>query len=153
LDGQPVPVERDGAAAWVAVEVGGLAAAQLALRQGDASRASNTVLQGRRKRPRIASGRHQVEVAADGTLRVVDLATGREASGLLRFEDEPDLGDLYNFCPDPDAAVWRSDARGVERSARVLRSGPLVSELELVTRGPVALRTIVRLVAGGDLVE
>jgi alpha-mannosidase len=178
LGGEPVAVDRDGGAALVAVEVGGFAAAQLALRRGDAPsasntvllaggdartsvtagrsaspRVSNTVLQGRRKRPSIASDRHHVEAAADGTVRVVDLAAGREVSGMLRFEDEPDLGDLYNFCPDADATVWRSDGRGVERSARVLRSGPLFSELELATRGPVALRTMIRLVAGGDRVE
>jgi mannosylglycerate hydrolase len=123
---------------------------------GRSPKASNTVLLGS-KRAWIAGDRYRVEAASDGTLRVIDLETGAEHAGLLRFEDEPDVGDLYTFCPAAGARPWRSDARGVERSARVLRRGP-VSELEVsasarVAGGRIACRTVARLVRGPERIE
>ena len=46
---------------------------------------------------------------------------------LHRLEDEPDVGDLYNFCPVEGTAPWRSESA----TTRVLQDGPLVHELEL----------------------
>jgi alpha-mannosidase len=100
----------------------------------------------------IANDLYRVEAARDGTLNVTDLHSGERHRGLHRLEDEPDLGDLYNFCPDPEADVWRSDSREVEVSVRVLRAGPVLSELELAVPARRA-RTIVRLVAGIDRIE
>ncbi|HET6870615.1 MAG TPA: glycoside hydrolase family 38 C-terminal domain-containing protein [Solirubrobacteraceae bacterium] len=84
----------------------------------------------------------RVEARPDGTLSVLDKPSGRRFEGLHRFEDELDMGDLYNFCPVPGAPVWRSKAAAV----RVLRDGPVVWELELRIAGPLSIVTVVRLV-------
>ena len=153
---EELPVERAGREALVAVDLDGFASAQLELSASASPGPSNTVLRGSR-RPWIAGDRYRVEAASDGTLRVVDLDGGVERRGLLRFEDEPDIGDLYTFCPAAGGRAWRSDARGVERSARVLRRGA-VSELELTTatqvgRGRVECRTVIRLIDGVERIE
>ena len=105
---------------------------------------------------RIRSDRHAIEndcyrvtPRADGTIDVLDKRSRSTHRGLLRFEDEPDVGDLYTFCPG-EGPRWRSDARGVARSARVLRSGE-ISEIEV--RVGRHIRTTVRLVDGIDRVE
>jgi alpha-mannosidase len=76
------------------------------------------------------------------------------------------MGDLYNFCPVADAAGWRAE----RATARVIRGGPLIHELEvcvqadlpagldgearpLAERGPVTVVTTVRLVDGSDRIE
>jgi alpha-mannosidase len=75
----------------------------------------------------IESERFRVEGAADGTLTVIDKRSGQRHDHLHVLEDEPDMGDLYNFCPVDGQSGWRS-----ERAAfRVLRDGPAVWELEL----------------------
>jgi alpha-mannosidase len=90
----------------------------------------------------------RVEAEADGTLTVADLRDGRRFTGLHALEDEPDVGDLYTFCPG--GPVVRATPRG----ARVLRSGPLVSELLVEAELPgVHVLTVVRLVHGIDRVE
>jgi mannosylglycerate hydrolase len=83
----------------------------------------------------------RVDAAPDGTLTVLDKRTGRSFDGLHRLEDEPDVGDLYNFCP-VDRAVpgWDESA-----SVRVLRDGPIIWELEIRM---LTVSTIVRLIAG-----
>jgi len=88
----------------------------------------------------------RVDARPDGTLSVLDKRTGRSFDGLHRLEDEPDIGDLYNFCP-ADGAVPRW---GESASVRVLRDGPIVWELEI--RMPT-VSTIVRLIAGIRRVE
>jgi hypothetical protein len=103
----------------------------------------------------------RIEVAADGSLDVLDKRTGRSFAGLHVFEDEADAGDLYNFCPEPGAAPWRGGAA----TARVLRDGPLVSELELRVQaerpatldGPASVElmiaTVVRIVRDSGRIE
>ncbi|HSC02773.1 MAG TPA: glycoside hydrolase family 38 C-terminal domain-containing protein [Solirubrobacteraceae bacterium] len=91
----------------------------------------------------------RVEARPDGTLSIFDKPSGRRFEGLHRFEDEPDMGDLYNFCPVPDAPVWRSDTAAL----RVLSDGPVISELELRIAGPLSLTTVVRLIDGIRRVE
>jgi alpha-mannosidase len=88
----------------------------------------------------------RVDAGPDGTLTVLDKLTGRSFDGLHRLEDEPDVGDLYNFCP-ADGAVpgWDESA-----SVRVLRDGPIVWELEIRM---LTVGTIVRLIAGIRRVE
>jgi alpha-mannosidase len=96
----------------------------------------------------IENGLLRVEAEADGTLTVTDLHDGRRFTGLHAVEDEPDVGDLYTFCPG--GPVVRAAVRG----ARVLRSGPLISELLLEATLPgIDLQTVVRLVRGLDRVE
>ena len=94
----------------------------------------------------------RVEAAPDGTLTVLDKATGRRFDGLHRLEDEPDVGDLYNFCPVDGAGTWRP----ASAAARVLRDGPLVHELEVRTAADtpsLTVTTIVRLIDGIRRVE
>jgi alpha-mannosidase len=103
-----------------------------------------------RRRRVVENDLFRVEARADGTLAVTDHVSGRTNSGLLRFDDDADAGDLYTFCPVEGARTWRSDKRGVERSARALRDGP-VSELEVVVDRRI--RTRVRLVEGIERIE
>ena len=101
----------------------------------------------------IESDLIRVEAAPDGTLSVLDKTTGRRFDRLHALEDEPDVGDLYNFCPVDGAVTWRSESA----TARILRDGPLLHELEVrVTAGEavaVTVTTVVRLVDGTRRVE
>jgi len=94
----------------------------------------------------IESDLIRVDAAPDGTATLIDKATGKRFEHLNRLEDEPDVGDLYNFCP-ADGAVprWSESA-----SVRVLRDGPVVWELEIRM---LTVSTTVRLVAGIRRVE
>jgi mannosylglycerate hydrolase len=47
----------------------------------------------------IENGLLQVEAQSDGSLSVKDLRTGIVFDGLLKFSDQADRGDSYNFCP------------------------------------------------------
>jgi alpha-mannosidase len=114
----------------------------------------------------IESDRFRVEAALDGTLAVLDKQSGRRFEHVHLLEDEPDMGDLYNFCPVDHALIWH----GEHAHLRVLTDGPLVSELEvrLEAERPAALDgdfrplretvplrvvTVVRLVRGSGRVE
>ena len=88
----------------------------------------------------------RVDAAPEGTLTVLDKLTGRSFDGLHRLEDEPDIGDLYNFCPVEGAVPGWSEAASV----RALRDGPVVWELEIRM---ATVSTIVRLIAGIRRVE
>ena len=85
---------------------------------------------------------------------------------LHALEDEPDIGDLYNFCPVDGAGVWRCAGA----ATRVLRDGPVVLgargslsrrapaglDAELRPRprpSPLSRDTVVRLVRGSDRIE
>ena len=95
----------------------------------------------------------RVDAAPDGTLSVLDKATGRRFERLHGLEDERDVGDLYNFCPVDGAPTWRAESAAV----RILRNGPVVHELELrVAAGEavaVTVTTVVRLIDGIRRVE
>jgi mannosylglycerate hydrolase len=114
----------------------------------------------------IESDRFRVQAARDGTLRIDDLRSGRRFEGLHALEDEPDMGDLYNFCPVDGAGVWRCRSA----STRILCRGPVCWELEVAYHGelaagldselrprgetvPLAVTTVVRLVRGSGRVE
>ena len=92
----------------------------------------------------------RLEAARDGTLTLTDKRGGRSFEGLHRLEDEPDLGDLYNFCP-----AEGEPARSIDgAAARVLANGPTIWELELSTAADgVALRTVARLRSGSRRIE
>jgi len=98
--------------------------------------------------PAIDNGVLRVEALADATLAVTDLRDGRRLEGLHAVEDEPDVGDLYTFCPGGPVR------RAVPAAGRVLRNGPLVFELLVESALPgIAISTVVRLVRGIDRVE
>jgi alpha-mannosidase len=135
-----LPFARRRAAGGTVVDLPGFGGARVTLRAA-------------RRRPEdanaIENDCYRVTARANGTLDVRDKRSGDVHRGLLRFEDEPDAGDLYTFCPAPGPR-WRSDAPRGDRSARVLRTGD-VSELEL--RSGRRIRTLVRLVDGVDRIE
>ena len=114
----------------------------------------------------IESDRYRVEAALDGTLAVLDKRSGRRFEHVHVLEDEPDMGDLYNFCPVDQAQIWHSDHADV----RVLADRPLVSELEVRVEAerpaaldadfrpldetvPLRVVTVVRLVRGSSRVD
>ena len=145
----------------VAVELDGFAG-----RTVDLVRPTGPPPEGGRSQTAIESDRFRVEAEPDGTLSLLDKHRGRRLERLHALEDEPDMGDLYTFCPVEGAATWRSE----RASVRVLADGPLVSELEvrfeterpagldpdyrpLRDTVPVSVSTVVRLVRGSGRVE
>ncbi len=94
---------------------------------------------------------------------MTDKLSGRRYERLHVLEDEPDMGDLYNFCPVDGARVWRPE----DAETRVLADGPVVWELELRVEAerpaglegdqtatvPLTIVTIARLVRGAGRVE
>ncbi len=104
-----------------------------------------------------------LEMAPDGTLTLTDKASGRRHEQLHVLEDEPDMGDLYNFCPVAGASAWR----GEEARARIRANGPLLWELELGVEArlpagldcptgetaAVSIVTVARLIRGSRRVE
>jgi hypothetical protein len=132
----PLPWRRRRLVGGEVVELDGFAAARL-------EPALLPRQQPRRGRS-IRAGRFRVASRRTG-LTIADLATGVECRGAHIFEDEPDRGDLYTFCPVEGTRRWRSPPP----DARVLREG-VVSELELVWP---RIRTVVRVVEGIDRIE
>ena len=94
-----------------------------------------------------------VRVEAEGTLEVIDLASGEHYRGLGELWDNGDVGDSYTYsAPRRDRLVRRPDAVAV----RVLHAGPLRAALEIVRRHEgVALETVTRatLDAGAGYVQ
>jgi alpha-mannosidase len=120
------------------IELDGFSATTVELKTARESRARDGAT--------IESDCIRVDAAQDGTLTVLDKRTGQSFDHLHRLEDEPDVGDLYNFCPAEGAVPgWHESA-----SVRVLRDGPVVWELELRMR---TVSTIARLIAGIGRVE
>jgi alpha-mannosidase len=90
----------------------------------------------------------EIGVAADGTISVTHSRSGRTFGGLHIVEDEPDVGDLYTFCPG--GPVRRADGL----SSSVVRDDDFVRELLIESELPgIAMQTIVRLVRGSDRIE
>ena len=150
-DGTSLIVELDGFSART-LKAGGVTSPAPGPSRGDA--------------PAIESDCFRVEVTPAGALVLLDKHTGRRFEGLHTLEDEPDMGDLYNFCPVEGASLWRSQ----QATARVLWAGPLVWALEVVVeaelpaglgddgrplsdRRPLNVRTEVTLVQGIPRVE
>jgi 2-O-(6-phospho-alpha-D-mannosyl)-D-glycerate hydrolase len=94
----------------------------------------------------IESDLVRIEAGLDGTLTMLDKLTGRRFEGLHRLEDEPDIGDLYNFCPVKGAEIWHPQ----RAQTSVLRAGPVIWELEVQAPG---VTTVVRLIDGIRRVE
>jgi len=90
----------------------------------------------------------RIELADDGTLSVIDGRSGVRLDGLLVFEDQPDAGDLYTFCPGGPVRRASFLGGGVESD------DGLVYDLLLEHELPgIQLRTVVRVVRGLDRVE
>ena len=149
---------RPGAAGPMLVELAGFEARTLELAPAQTERP--------KEGHRIQSDRFSVQAASDGTLAIHDLRSGRRFEGLHAFEDEPDIGDLYNFCPVPGAGVWRPS----KASTRILSNGPICWELQICCHADlpagvdtelrpgsetraVSLTTVVRLVHGSGRIE
>jgi mannosylglycerate hydrolase len=153
----------------VLIELGGFAARTVELPPASPAyslRASPADSPGRPPAAAIESERFRVEATAGGTLTLLDKRSGRQFEQLHALEDEPDMGDLYNFCPVDGSPVWTSESATV----RVVARGPLVWELEVQVEIELpagldpayrALReivrlsasTVVRLVRGSSRVE
>ncbi len=113
-----------GRRAWQELELGVFAAKRVDLsgRTPGAEPAARA-LDGRT----IENRRYRVTAAADGTLELLDHATGATLAGLHRLEDVADRGDSYTFCPlDGDGPRTPAQAR-----VRVTAAGPVYAELEL----------------------
>jgi hypothetical protein len=81
-----------------------------------------------------------VSVAPDGTLAIIDKRSGEAYERLNFFRDEGDIGDEYNYYkPIADTIV---ETLGSGAEVRVLTSGPVVAELDVVVRPrlPVGMR-------------
>lgn len=65
----------------------------------------------------------QVQINADGSLNVVDKATGQRFRQLGYFYDEEDAGDEYDFSPCPNPRAISSLGRSAQ--IRLIHAGPL----------------------------
>jgi len=79
---------------------------------------------------RMGNGLIALEIAADGSISVLDIATGRRVDRLLEITDQADAGDLYTPSPRGETV------RAAVRSARITRRGPLRGEIEVRLRVP-----------------
>jgi mannosylglycerate hydrolase len=86
---------------------------------------------------RLGNGLVEVEVAADGTLRIS--GGGVELAGAGRLVDGGDAGDLYNYGPPADDELVDAP---VSVAVRLLEQGPLRGRLEVARgyRWPCGLR-------------
>jgi 2-O-(6-phospho-alpha-D-mannosyl)-D-glycerate hydrolase len=122
-------VEESEAAIWIA-ELPGFGIRALPLESGRT--ASGAVPNPVRVTGRsMSNGRVRVDVAADGTVTLRQVRTGRVIAGVVECEDQDDAGDLYT--PSLRGAV--RSARFV--GARVVDRGPLRATIETRWRMPV----------------
>lgn len=72
----------------------------------------------------------RVEIAADGTLTLLDRETGRTFGQLGYYVDDEDAGDEYDYspCPNPE----RLSTLGKPASIRLRHAGPLQGSYEIV---------------------
>jgi alpha-mannosidase len=99
--------------------------------------------EGRRAEPLPAPAELLHVGAADDGISVTDLRTGRRFDWLHALEDEPDVGDLYTFCPGGpvhraalvDVGVVRDDGLVRETLAEYELPGVHVKTLARVARG------------------
>jgi len=123
--GLHVEAHPDGRRAWLELELPGFSAATVGLH--DTSITSHSVAVRALDERTIENPRYRVTAALDGTLTVLDRASGVTAEGLHRLEDVADRGDSYTFCP-----LEEDRPRGPETArVRVTGAGPVWAELEL----------------------
>ena len=138
--GAQVEADSFGRRAWLELALAGFSAATVSLddlereppeggaRTGDDPLREPAGGGARALDERTIENRHlRVTAGLDGTLTVLDQASGAAVEGLHRLEDVADRGDSYTFCPlEGDRPVTPQAAR-----ARVTAAGPVVAELEL----------------------
>ncbi|HEV3377777.1 MAG TPA: glycoside hydrolase family 38 C-terminal domain-containing protein [Thermoleophilaceae bacterium] len=138
--GAQVEADSCGRRAWFGLDLDGFSATTVSLgdlprepAEGDARPAHDppreTAEGGvRAVDERTIENRHlRVTAARDGTLTVLDRASGVGVEGLHRLEDVADRGDSYTFCAlEGDRPLTPRTAR-----ARVTAAGAVVAELEL----------------------
>jgi mannosylglycerate hydrolase len=113
----------DGRREWVELELPGFSATTVAM---DGTRPTPEAARAVDERT-IENPRYRVTAALDGTLTVLDRASGGTVVGLHRLDDVADRGDSYTFCPlEGD----RPRSAGTAR-VRVTAAGPVWAELEL----------------------
>lgn len=113
-------------AAWVAdAPPYGIIARQVGRRSHGAPRPDDHVSTTPRS---LRNSTLEVSVEPDGTITLVELATGRRLSPLIRFEDDADGGDLYT--PSPRPRPFQVRVRDTHRVHR----GPLRGELAVRLR-------------------
>jgi mannosylglycerate hydrolase len=120
-------VERHarGRRAWLELELDGFSAATIEV--DGASRLPSVRGACALDDRTIENARYRVTAAADGTLTVLDRASGVTIDGLHRLDDVADRGDSYTFCPlDGDRPRTPATA-----GVRVTAAGPVYAELEL----------------------
>ncbi|HEU4674121.1 MAG TPA: glycoside hydrolase family 38 C-terminal domain-containing protein [Candidatus Limnocylindrales bacterium] len=172
LPAQRLPAREEGSSgtALVALDLDGFGARTVTLVAGGSAVPDPSASGGARvvAGDTIENEHLRVTLHADGSLSVVELATGRRLERLNVLEDEADRGDEYNFCPLEGDRPRRPDAR----AGRVVATapGPVVAELtaELAFELPARLspdrrrrsgrvscpvRVSVRLTAGVPRVE
>jgi mannosylglycerate hydrolase len=114
---------RDGRRAWLELELDGFSAATVTLDEASRAGAAAHAFDERT----IENPRLRVTAALDGTLTVLDRASGVTFEGLHRLEDVADRGDSYTFCPlEGDRPLTARTA-----AVRVTAVGPVYAELEL----------------------
>ena len=80
---------------------------------------TKTVALGQSATRTLENEHYRVEASRDGTVTVTD-RRGKRYEGLHRFEDEPDVGDLYNFCPSTGAMPRRSEGASARERDGIL---------------------------------
>lgn len=87
---------------------------------------------------RIENSLLQAQLEQDGSLTLTDLRNGSTFTGLLRFRDQADRGDSYNFCPlEDDEGVESPDE--VSSCKRVMHPSGSTLSYELLYHVPESL--------------
>jgi mannosylglycerate hydrolase len=142
----PSTVDRPERSGWLAVDVAGFGARTLTLAPAARDLApevatANAAIGARVVASDTIENEHlRVTLHPDGSLTVLERATGRSHEQLNVLEDEADRGDEYNFCP-LEGDRPRHAARGPGVSATL--AGPVVAELsaDVVLALPAGLST------------
>ena len=98
------------------------------------------------------NGLVRVEVDVDGTVRIIDLLTGRRVDDVLRLERSRDVGDLYT------PAIRESLPVGTSRRVGVRHAGPLRGAIEVELdvgnhSGAVPINAVLELDANASFVR
>jgi mannosylglycerate hydrolase len=120
--------EGSNGTALVALDVEGFGARTITLLGGRPDEADEHRRSGARAvaDDTIENEHLRLTLHGDGSITVVELASGRRHEGLNVLEDAADRGDEYNFCPLEGDRPRRPGADG---RVRATASGPVVAEL------------------------
>ncbi len=99
----------------------------------------------------LDNGRLRVVFSENGSFTVTDRDTGRAVGPCNYFEDVPDLGDTYNYVPDPTGKRLTTENEVAAFSHKRFAYGITVSAR--LTLGTTEICTAVTLTEGSDRVE